>query len=198
MRVKRIFLTVALLIFTSVSCSGSGDFLLEERSWPEAASACDNCIPLLFDHLCILLPSEKLRKVHVLHMDMPTVSLTYGVEGEISLLLMDEKKATGGLREEGFFKRLSVSDLHHFFVSLGNPNADEQALDLSRKVMGFSGVTGYVTLTGSEASAFWIKNKDSGNQNLYVVEKGSRYAYQIAGPLTEEIVREILSNARFE
>jgi hypothetical protein len=198
MRVKRILFAVTILLFSSISCSGGGDISLERREWPATNAVCDGCIPIQFDRLKLLLPKEKLKKLQVLHMDAPAVSLSCGAAGDISLLLMDERKATGGLKEEGIFDRLAVDELHQFFVSLGNSNDDKQALDLSREVMGLTQGGKYLTLTGESASAFWIKDGDFDNQSLYIVEKGSKYAYQVAGPLTETFVLELLSNIRFD
>lgn len=156
--------------------------MFKSQTWPNADSSCDDCIPIQFDRLSLQLPRSKLRKVHVLHMNMPAISLSYQLnstngQGNISLLLMDERKATGGLREEGIFERLSVGDLHQFFASLGRPNADKQALELSRKIMGISEATEYLTISGESASAFWIKGREFDNQSLYVVEKDSSFAY---------------------
>jgi hypothetical protein len=196
--VKRILFAVTILLFSSISCSGAGGVSLDKRQWPAANAVCDNCIPFQFDRLKLALPREKLKNLQVLHMDAPAVSFSYGAVGDISLILMDERKATGGLREEGLFKRLAVNELHQFFVSLGNSNEDKQALDLSREVIGLTEGSKYLTITGESASAFWIQSRDFNNQSLYVVEKGSSYAYQIAGPLTEAFVQELLSNASFE
>lgn len=72
-----------------------------------------------------------------------------------------------------------------------------QALDLSREILGIHEASEYVTISGESASAFWIKSRDYNNQRLYIVVKDSNYAYQIAGPLTDEIVKDFLFYAHF-
>ncbi len=200
---KRMLLLIGLMVFSYGVSSDESKPLVSSRSWPVTGLSCTGCIPFQFDQLILRLPKTKLLGVHVLHMDMPAVSLLYksdAPEGarEISLLLMDERKTTGGLRKKGFFKRLSVDTLHQFFVSLGKSNADKQALDLSREVLGISEASEYMTISGESVSAFWIKSRDFDNQRLYVIEKDSNYSYQIAGPLTDDIVHDLLSYADFK
>ena len=83
-------------------------------------------------------------------------------------------------------------------MSLGRPNADKQALELSQEILGINEAAEYLTISGESVSAFWIKTRDLTNQRLYIVEKDSNYAYQIAGLLTEDIVRDFLSYAHFK
>lgn len=200
---KRSLLLVGLLFFSCALISSEKKTVFSTQSWPVAGLDCKGCIPFQFDQLSLRLPKTKLLGVHVLHMNMPAVSLLYQSDSpvradKISLLLMDERRATGGLRSEGFYERVSVTTLRQFFSSLGKPNADEQALDLSREILGIHEASEYVTISGESASAFWIKSRDLNNQRLYIVAKDSNYAYQIAGPLTNDIVRDFLCYAHFE
>jgi hypothetical protein len=200
---KRSLLLVVLLFFSCATFSDEQKTVFTTQSWPVASLSCQGCIPFQFDQLGLQLPKIKLLGIHVLHMNMPAVSLLYQSDspkqtGNISLLLMDERKATGGVREEGFYKRLSVATLQQYFIALGRANADRQALDLSREVLGIHEASEYVTISGESASAFWIKSRDYNNQRLYIVAKDSNYAYQIGGPLTDEIVKDFLFYAHFE
>jgi hypothetical protein len=200
---KRSLLLVVLLFFSCATFSDEQKTVFTTQSWPVASLSCQGCIPFQFDQLGLQLPKIKLLGIHVLHMNMPAVSLLYQSDspkqtGNISLLLMDERKATGGVREEGFYKRLSVATLQQYFIALGRANADRQALDLSREVLGIHETSEYVTISGESASAFWIKSRDYNNQRLYIVAKDSNYAYQIGGPLTDEIVKDFLFYAHFE
>jgi hypothetical protein len=202
-KMKRMFLFIGLIVFSWNAFSEESPLSFSTGSWPVAGLSCTACIPFQFDQLGLQIPRTKLLGIHVLHMDKPAVSLLYQSNSpdeakNISLLLMDDRKATGGLREKGFFKRLSVDTLQQFFISLGRSNADKQALDLSREILGIHEASEYMTITGQSASAFWIKSRDFDNQRLYIVEKDSNYAYQIAGPLTDEIVYDLLSYARFK
>jgi hypothetical protein len=199
---KRSLLLVVLLFFSCATFSDEQKTVFTTQSWPVASLSCKGCIPFQFDQLGLQLPKIKLLGIHVLHMNMPAVSLLYQSDspkqtGNISLLLMDERKATGGVREEGFNKRLSVATLQQYFIALGMSNADRQALDLSREILGIHEASEYVTIYGESASAFWIKSRDYNNQRLYIVAKDSNYAYQIAGPLTDEIVKDFLFYAHF-
>jgi hypothetical protein len=199
---RRSLLLVVVLFFSCATFSDAKKTVFSTQSWPVAGLSCKSCIPFQFDQLGLQLPNAKLLGIHVLHMNMPAVSLLYQSDspektGNISLLLMDERKATGGVREEGFYKRLSVATLQQYFIALGRSNADRQALDLSREILGIHEASEYVTISGESASAFWIKSRDYNNQRLYIVAKDSNYAYQIAGPLTDEIVKDFLFYAHF-
>jgi hypothetical protein len=200
---KRSLLLAGLLFFSCALISSEKKTVYFTQSWPVAGLDCKRCIPFQFDQLSLRLPKTKLLGVHVLHMNMPAVSLLYQSDSpvradKISLLLMDERRATGGLRDEGFYERLSVTTLRQFFSSLGKPNADGQALDLSREILGIHDASEYVTISGESASAFWIKSRDLNNQRLYIAVKDSIYSYQIAGPLTDDIVRDFLCYTHFE
>jgi hypothetical protein len=199
---KRSLLLLGLFFFSCATFSDEQKTVFTTQSWPVASLSCQGCIPFQFDQLGLQLPKIKLLGIHVLHMNMPAVNLLYQSDspertGNISLLLMDERKATGGVRDEGFYKRLSIATLQQFFIALGKSNADKQALDLSREILGIHEAREYVTISGESASAFWIKSRDYNNQRLYIVAKDSNYAYQIAGPLTDEIVKDFLFYAHF-
>lgn len=200
---KRSLLLLGLLFFSCATFSDEQKTVFTTQSWPVAGLSCKGCIPFQFDQLGLRLPKAKLLGIHVLHMNMPAVNLLYQSDSpertsNISLLLMDERKATGGVREEGFYERLSIATLQQFFIALGKSNADRQALDLSREILGVHEASEYVTISGESASAFWIKSRDYNNQRLYIVAKDSNYTYQIAGPLTDGIVKDFLFYAHFE
>ena len=190
------------LIFSFTACADNTQnvqYLNED--WPTLAE-CKECMTFQTGDMKLLIDKDKIISINVLNLSSPSINLLFTNENngntyDIGVLVLDEKKTTGGLREHGYFKRLSVESLEQFFIALGEPNPDKEALALSRDIMGINNASAYVRIKGKDASAYWIKSNDINNQKMFIVSNKSSHTYLIAGNLDKNIVSEFLSKINF-
>ena len=200
--IRNILLTVLISSFMLTNVIASETKTLT-KSWPEP-SACIHCLELHFSNLSELyfsFPSDTIKSMTMLNIDGIAFSSQFrsdklGPDAEIIFSLLNEDKVTGGMSTHGSYEAIGVDNLSGFFGALHDKTIVSQKVMLARTIMGVNDALSFIEYKTPSLSAYWIASTDESNQFLYILLNGSDLAIQIGGPLSSQLIEQLLAAIR--
>jgi hypothetical protein len=194
MGVKQIFVVMAALLGMYTQPCSASDVTLQSAIWP-VGTPCSPCVTFQFGMLSMRLPTDMIGRIFISAGDGSAVHvIPPGADARSSAVFLSSSRASyiGKYQALGLASAKSIG-AEAFFDLLGRPAQKNSALDKIRHIESIASAEHFIKTSKGGLHAYWIQASPDTSQYLHIVVDGSDTIYTVAGVISPQLYRALLS-----